>query len=71
MPRLELSLELELVPTGERDMLCWICDLPGPEWKLALQTRRSVIWRGIHTDCKIDVESRKHASSLMQAVKPK
>lgn len=69
MPRFECSFELELTSLGEREMLCWVCDLPGPEWKLCLKTRRSVIWRGLHTDCKIDVES-KRGSRELPAVKP-
>lgn len=66
MPSLTVSLDLELTSPDERELLCWVCDLPGPEWKLCLKTRRSVIWRGLHTECKVDLESKQ----ALTAVRP-
>lgn len=58
MPRLELSLDLEPTALEERDLCCLICDLQNCEWKMTLHTKNNVIWRAIHTSCKIALEKK-------------
>ena len=58
MPRLEVAIDLEPTAPEERDLCCFVCDLPNCEWKLTLPTKNNVIWRAIHGACKIALESR-------------
>ena len=72
MPRIEVSLELEPAhPTDEWSLLCLACLKEGCEWKLRLPIEQETRVAGLHSRCKIALETRRASSTTaLPAVKP-